>query len=218
MKRSGAKLHDGRPKKLLVCFYMGIKFCPLQKRTCRMVQLGSSQFGWYGFRTKRHICNETFYNSTSPLNVKVLFRGVTEDTTVSGMKSCVNSRGKALHDYGNGSWLIVSKQHLSQMQRDCSECVDQTVAMCVYAVVRCEVRFLLVIARIWSNSFFFSVFCVPKFKLRRLFPTNYTADRRQFFLPEIRRKNIHNFRSQPHASCQIGLLQLSSREVVFFQF
>jgi hypothetical protein len=61
-----------------------------------MVQIGSSTFRWYSFRTKRHIYNKANYDTSNPLSVDVLIRGITEDTTISGVKSFVNSRGKFL--------------------------------------------------------------------------------------------------------------------------
>ena len=62
-------------------------------------QVGLAWFGWYGFRTKRLICREEEHNTAKPLNVKELFRGLTEDTTVSGMKSCATTRGLISVEY-----------------------------------------------------------------------------------------------------------------------
>ena len=69
-----------------------------------MDQRGSSLLGWYGFRTKRVVRRQKDHNSSKNLNTEVLFEGLTEDTTVSGVKSSVTSRG--LQHYSIIDYLI----------------------------------------------------------------------------------------------------------------
>jgi len=61
-----------------------------------MEQRGSAVLGWYAFRTKRIVRKMEDHNTLTNLTPGALFRGLTEDPAVSGVKSCVTSRGRPI--------------------------------------------------------------------------------------------------------------------------